>query len=83
MSGDVRLLEFRFLSGRLSLDFANTLAGRGGSEVELLASVSELGGWLHQAGLTAPSPSVGTYQLQEARKLREAIARAEIGRAHV
>ncbi len=78
MSGDVRLLEFRFLSGRLSLDFANTLAGRGGSEVELLASVSELGGWLHQAGLTAPSPSVGTYQLQEARKLREAIARAAL-----
>ncbi|MDP9341200.1 MAG: ABATE domain-containing protein [Actinomycetota bacterium] len=77
-AGNVQPLQFRFLSGRLSLDFANTLAGRGGSEVELLATVSELGEWLHQAGLTALSPSVGTYQLQEARKLREAIARAAL-----
>ncbi len=72
---------FRFSSGRLCLDLAATLTDRGGQAVELLARPSDLGAWLHQAGLLDRPPSVDTAQLQEARRLREAVAGSALATA--
>ncbi len=49
--------------------------------MELLARPSDLGAWMHQAGLLDRPPSVGTAQFQEARRLREAIARSALATA--
>src|SRR6266568_7412881 len=69
---------FRFASGRLCLDLAATVTERGGQAVELLSRASVLGAWLHQAGFCDRPPPVDTAQLQEARRLREAIAHSAL-----
>jgi hypothetical protein len=49
--------------------------------VEVLVRPSDLGAWLHRAGLLDRPPSVDTAQVQEARRLREAVARSALATA--
>ena len=69
--------EFRFVGGRLSLNFVMTLTGRyraGGGE-ERLARAEHLGRWSQAAGLLAEVPPVRPADLGRARELREALHR--------
>jgi predicted RNA-binding Zn ribbon-like protein len=69
--------EFRFVGGRLSLNFVMTVTGRyraGGGE-ERLARAEHLGRWLQAAELVAEPPPVRPADLVRARELREALHR--------
>ena len=67
---------FRFLGGRLSLNFVASLTGRyrGGGE-EQLARPDDLGRWFRAAGLIVEAPRVRPAELMQARELREAVYR--------
>lgn len=67
--------EFRFRSGRLSLDFAATLGGRHRGGIERLVTPDDLQRWL---GLAIPGneqPTVSESNVRQARDLREAVYR--------
>jgi predicted RNA-binding Zn ribbon-like protein len=68
---------FRFLGGRLSLNFVATVTGRylktGGEEQ--LIHTDDLGRWFRAAGLVFEAPEAQPAELVHARELREAVYR--------
>jgi predicted RNA-binding Zn ribbon-like protein len=74
-------LEFKFLSGRPSVDIVGTLKYRGGREVERLRAPEDLARWFVAAGLVDRHVAATARDLGAARQLREALHR--ILRAHV
>ena len=68
---------FRFVGGRLSLNFVMTLSGRYRESPgeERLASPKDLGQWCQAAGLMPEPPVVRRSDLAAARELREALYR--------
>jgi len=64
---------FRFNSGRLSLDFACTVRHRPSKNLELLEEPSDLSRWLLEAKVAAQLTSVTPAQLDDAKRLRQAI----------
>lgn len=64
---------FRFNSGRLSLDFACTVRHRASKNLELLEEPSDLSRWLLEAKVAAQLTSVTPAQLDDAKRLRQAI----------
>src|SRR5580704_13635341 len=76
MATQPRLDDFKFVSGRLSLDLVATLGSRGCLDIERLKDESDLSRWLCTAGLLHRSTPVRPADLREARSLREAIHRA-------
>ena len=70
--------DFRFVGGRVCLDFAATLGKRHTEPVERLTDPAALVRWLGEAGLHSPgaaAPRVGEVGLAQARTLREAVNR--------
>jgi predicted RNA-binding Zn ribbon-like protein len=67
--------DFRFRGGRLSLDFAATLAGRYRGGTERLAHPADLGRWVSLAMALEEDVAVTGERLEQARALREAIYR--------
>jgi len=63
---------FQFAAGSLALDFADTVAGRAGTPVELLVAPSDLDRWFREAGFTL-SAAATRRDLDSARKLRGAV----------
>jgi predicted RNA-binding Zn ribbon-like protein len=68
-------LDFRFRSGRSSLDLAATLGGRYRTPIERLRRPDDLARWLREADLLGGLPEVSEDQLTVTRELREAIYR--------
>jgi predicted RNA-binding Zn ribbon-like protein len=64
---------FRFNSGRLSLDLACTVRHRPSKNLELLEEPSDLSRWLVEAKVAAQLSSVTLAQLEDAKRLRQAI----------
>ncbi|WP_419905471.1 CGNR zinc finger domain-containing protein [Kiloniella sp.] len=70
-SEELALPQFEFIAGSLSLDFVDTLGGRGqGESIERLCDVQALNDWFRQAGLGTDFQEM---DLNIARMLREAI----------
>src|SRR5438067_9860495 len=69
-------LEFRFRSGRLSLNFVATVGERWRTPFERLTDPERLVKWLEASELTATGLRVSAHGLARARELREAIDRA-------
>jgi predicted RNA-binding Zn ribbon-like protein len=67
------LEEFKFHSGRLSLDLVATLGSRGLLDIERLRVTTDLARWLQQAGLVGASAQARPSDLRDALTLREAI----------
>jgi predicted RNA-binding Zn ribbon-like protein len=70
--------DFRFVGGRICLDFVATLGKRHAEPVEGLVDPAALVRWLTEAGLHSPgaaAPRVGEAGLAQARALREAANR--------
>ncbi|MFC4591364.1 CGNR zinc finger domain-containing protein [Sphaerisporangium corydalis] len=81
---ELAAMDFRFRSGRRSLDLAATLGGRHRRPIERLGGPGDLARWFGEAGLLAGPPPVDDDRLILARELREAIyrcARSVIGGA--
>ena len=68
-------LTFRFASGRLCLSYCATVGERWRRSFERLRTPEDLGRWLGEAGLTDVPVAVDSRQLDEARRLREAVYR--------
>lgn len=68
--------EFKFHSGRLSLDLVATLGSRGILDIERLRDTRDLARWLRQAGLIGATARAQPADLRDALELREAINRA-------
>src|ERR1700761_6169586 len=68
--------EFRFNSGRLSLDLAATVRRRGSTPKGVLSAVGAAGRGLLAAGLCEAMPALSGAQEQKLISLREAIWRA-------
>jgi predicted RNA-binding Zn ribbon-like protein len=68
--------DFKFHSGRPSLDLAATLGSRGFLNIERLRDETDLARWLCLAGLTGSSAQARPSDLRAALELREAIWRA-------
>ncbi|MEW1861652.1 ABATE domain-containing protein [Streptomyces sp. NPDC088194] len=69
---------FRFVGGRVCLDFVATLGKRHTDPVERLPEPAALARWFGEAGLLPPGaavPQVGAAGLTQARVLREALNR--------
>ncbi|MFD4660146.1 CGNR zinc finger domain-containing protein [Kitasatospora sp. NPDC058444] len=74
--------DFRFDDARLCFAFAGTLADRGKDvHVERLGQPEDLSRWCVESGCTAVAPSCGEEELEEARRLREAIQRTGVALA--
>jgi predicted RNA-binding Zn ribbon-like protein len=70
--------DFRFVGGRVCLDFVATLGKRHTGPVERLPGPAALARWFGEAGLLPPGagvPQVGAGGLAQARVLREALYR--------
>jgi predicted RNA-binding Zn ribbon-like protein len=65
--------EFRFRSGRLSLDFVATVGDRAHTAFDRWRTEDDFARWCVEAGLLTRRISITRTQLVEARKLREAI----------
>jgi predicted RNA-binding Zn ribbon-like protein len=72
--------EFKFHSGRLSLDLVATLGSRGLLDIERLRDPTDLARWLRHAGLVGASIQARPSDLRDALRLREAINRAVTAR---
>ncbi|GIJ58295.1 CGNR zinc finger domain-containing protein [Virgisporangium aurantiacum] len=70
---------FRFVGGRLCLDFVATLGKRGIVDLERLRTPADLARWAVEAGLCRTAPAVVDADLSAARTLREAIHRLVTG----
>ena len=68
-------LEFHFLSGTPSLEFATTVGERWRRNFERLRTPDDFSRWAVESGLLASPPQVSSGQLDAARELREAIYR--------
>jgi predicted RNA-binding Zn ribbon-like protein len=74
-------MTFKYVSGRLCLDFAGTLKHRGGAEAEeLLSDPRLLSEWARQAGLVDAAIEVSKDDLEAAIALREAAYRIVVAR---
>jgi predicted RNA-binding Zn ribbon-like protein len=73
--GTADKLAFRFVGGRLCLDFVATLGQRGITDLERLRTPADLARWAVEAGLCERPPAVRDPDLSAARTLREAIHR--------
>ncbi|MFE6499556.1 CGNR zinc finger domain-containing protein [Kitasatospora sp. NPDC057738] len=74
--------DFRFDDARLCFAFAGTLADRGKDvQVERLAGPEDLSRWGVESGCTTVAPSCGEAELDDARRLREAIQRIGVALA--
>ncbi|MEV4364477.1 CGNR zinc finger domain-containing protein [Nonomuraea sp. NPDC049625] len=69
------LPAFVFVGGRPCLDLVDTLGKRGTLDIERLPTPERLGRWLREVGLANKPPLVSEDELDQARKLREAIYR--------
>ncbi|MGE3872381.1 MAG: ABATE domain-containing protein [Parvibaculaceae bacterium] len=67
--------DFRFRSGRLSLDFIATVGDREHMPFDRWRVTQDLGRWCLEAGLTRDAGPVNDDQIAQARKLREALFR--------
>lgn len=65
--------RFEFIAGSLALDWMDTLGGRLGEPVDKLSGPQDLQRWLAEAGLGEASPAPGAAELEQARRLRDAI----------
>ncbi|GLW30605.1 CGNR zinc finger domain-containing protein [Actinoplanes regularis] len=78
--------DFRFLGGRLSVNFTATLGLRWREPgVERLATPTDLARWFVEAGVTDRHTATGPEDLSDAHHLREAIyrlARTRLGHGH-
>lgn len=72
--GCVAATDFRFDTGRLSLDLLATVGQRSGRQVERLIDPGRLGQWLAAQRLPVPA-QLGERELARARQLREALQR--------
>lgn len=70
-AGDV----FHFIADRPVLDFLATLAERGTTDEEKLASPDDLAAWVAESGIASDRVEVSAAQLGAARALREAMYR--------
>lgn len=74
-------MKFKYVSGRLCLDFAGTLKHRGSSDAEeLLTNPQRLSDWAIQAGLVDEAIEISDDELAAAIAVREAIYRIVIAR---
>jgi predicted RNA-binding Zn ribbon-like protein len=69
-SGDV---DFDFVAGRPALDFVATVAERGTSHLERLATTTDLADWIVAADLLDKRLSISQAELDTAKELREVI----------
>lgn len=65
--------EFRFNSGRLSLDLAATVRKRASQPIDVLSSSGAAARWLRDAGLVHEVLPLSREQESELKKLRESI----------
>jgi predicted RNA-binding Zn ribbon-like protein len=78
-------LRFLFVGGSASLDLVATVGERWRRSFERLLSPRHLARWFVDAGLISAPPRVSVEQLEETRRLREAVYRcsqAAIARTH-
>ena len=69
-------MAFRFLSGRLCLNFCATIGERWRGRHERLLAPADLARWYVEAQLILEAPALDTSDLELARVVREAIYRA-------
>ncbi len=67
-------MPFDLVADRSALNFVATVAERGNTHLEQLNTGGDLAGWVAQSGLTSDLPRVTAAQLEEARRLREAMS---------
>ncbi|WP_082624977.1 ABATE domain-containing protein [Paraburkholderia caribensis] len=65
--------EFRFNSGRLSLDLAATVRRRASTPIDVLGNPNACGRWLKAAGLFSDVPELSAENEEALIRLREAI----------
>ena len=73
--GEVAEHAFHFLAGRPCLDLVATVGERWRRRIERLRTPGDLGRWVVEAGLLDAPPRVTATDLDDARRLRGAIAR--------
>src|SRR5689334_25292833 len=66
---------FRFIGGRLCLNFVATLGKRGTQDLERLRTPDDLARWAVEAELAPAAPRLGQPDLAAAVALREAVYR--------
>jgi predicted RNA-binding Zn ribbon-like protein len=66
-------VKFAFVADRLALNFIATVSERRTRRVEQLASPSDLQDWIDLAGVVDACQSLSDAELQEAKRLREAL----------
>lgn len=66
-------MPFDFVADRPALNFVATVAERGSTHLEQLNTGEDLAVWVVQSRLTSDLPRVTAAQLEEARRLREAM----------
>jgi predicted RNA-binding Zn ribbon-like protein len=74
--------EFRFNSGRVSLDLAATIRRRASKPVDVMASAGAGGRWLKAAGLFSDAPALSRSEEARLFELREAIWQMVTGAMH-
>jgi predicted RNA-binding Zn ribbon-like protein len=66
-------VPFEFVSDRPGLDFVATVAERGTTDHELLATPADLVAWIREAGLVDDVRTLGPAELARAKAVREAL----------
>jgi predicted RNA-binding Zn ribbon-like protein len=74
--------EFRFNSGRVSLDLAATIRRRASKPLDVMASAGAGGRWLKAAGLFSDVPALSRSEEVRLVELREAIWQMVTGAMH-
>jgi predicted RNA-binding Zn ribbon-like protein len=74
--------EFRFNSGRLSLDLAATIRRRASKPIDVIASAGAGARWLKAAGLFSEAPALSKGEEARLTELREAIWQMVNGAMH-
>jgi predicted RNA-binding Zn ribbon-like protein len=69
-------LQFRFLSGRASLDLSATVGERWRRNFERLRTPHDLSRWIKESGLLSSAPTTTAEDLERSRLLRDAIYRS-------
>jgi predicted RNA-binding Zn ribbon-like protein len=72
------MAQFSFHRGSPALDFIGTVGRRASSCEERLPDARSLGIWLREAGLADTLPRVSADELNDAKALREAMARVAL-----
>jgi predicted RNA-binding Zn ribbon-like protein len=66
-------VNFEFVAGHIVLDFVGTVAERDTSRTERLVTCADLADWLVDGGILDTRPRVRVKELDDARRLREAL----------